>query len=117
MVEAFERNHVRVAGPLNAQHDEMNVLVLSAPFQMIETTVEFRGRAEEQFTFQIVEHHRRTRPILRDALAYDAVAAHHQLVPTQQRGTRNKHQNRQGYADQNGKLNTDEDRSEGSNQN
>jgi hypothetical protein len=43
MVEAFERNHVGVAGPLNAQHHEMNIFVLGAPFQVIETAVELRA--------------------------------------------------------------------------
>src|ERR1700723_358883 len=48
MVEAFERNHVGIAGALETQYDEVNVFVLGAPFQMIETTVELRSGTKEQ---------------------------------------------------------------------
>src|SRR5271163_504829 len=117
MVKAFERNHIGIAGTLETQHDETNVFSLGAALQVIETAVEFRGSAKEQFALQIVEHHGGARPVLGKGFAHDAVAAHDQLVPTEQRSARNKHQNRQSDANEDGEFNTDADGRESRDQN
>ncbi len=110
VVEAFQGNHVRISCAFEAQDDEANVLVACALFELIETTIQFRRRTKEQFTFQIVKQHCRARRVVWQALANDALAADHEFRPAQKSGARNEQENRQSHADQNRELDADKDR-------
>ena len=76
VLEPFHADNVRIARPLDPQHNDAQIRTLA---EAVEVAVQLRRGAEEKFALQVQEHHPRATRVGGLAVADDAVRADRQL--------------------------------------